>query len=110
MAQAGALASLEDTAFIASVVEEVARGRNEYYALAQRLGLSTVQSATNFVAIDVGDRARAPARAAPGRGRVRAHARRRAARSLHPGDGRNAEERTLFARIFEAVLHEDEEG
>ena len=61
IAQAGALASLGDAAFIASVVDEVARGRDEYHALARRLGLSSVPSATNFVAIDAGgdgDRAR----------------------------------------------------
>ena len=54
IAQAGALASLGDPAFIASVVEEVARGRDEYHALARRLGLSSIPSATNFVAIDAG--------------------------------------------------------
>jgi len=61
IAQAGALASLEDDAFVASVVRQVAEGRAEYHALAKRFGLASVPSATNFVCIDVGggDRARA---------------------------------------------------
>jgi len=66
IAQAGALASLQDGAFAKSVVEEVARGREEYATLAQDLGLSTVDSATNFVAIDMGgdgDKSRATLRA-----------------------------------------------
>ena len=110
MAQAGALASLEDTAFIASVVEEVARGRNEYYALAQRLGLSSVQSATNFVAIDVGDRARALLARLQDEGVfVRMPGVAPLDRCIRVTVG-TVEERTLFARIFEAVLHEDEEG
>jgi len=52
MAQAAALASLRDEAFIAWVVAEVARGRDEYTRLAAGLGLATLPSATNFVAID----------------------------------------------------------
>lgn len=60
LAQAGALAALQDDAFLTSVIERVSEGRQEYYALAERLGLSYIPSATNFVAIDVGsgDRAR----------------------------------------------------
>ena len=89
IAQAGALASLEDPAFIASVVEEVAPRTQR--VLRARPTAGAVLGA-------VGDELRRhrrrrpcprPARAAPGRGRVRAHARRRASRSLHPGDGRN---------------------
>jgi len=59
LAQAGALASLEDEVFIAGVVAAVAEGRDEYYALAQRLGLRCIPSATNFVTIDVGGRGQA---------------------------------------------------
>jgi histidinol-phosphate aminotransferase len=59
IAQAGALASLGDEAFVRGVVEQVARGRDEYHALAMRLGLTSVPSATNFVCIDVGDSERA---------------------------------------------------
>ena len=61
VAQAGALASLQDPDFVRRVVTEVAAGREVYAALARDLGLSTLPSATNFVAIDAGgdgDRAR----------------------------------------------------
>jgi len=60
IAQAGALASLRDPDFLRGVVAEVARGREDYYRLARDLGLAVIESATNFVAVDVGggDRAR----------------------------------------------------
>ena len=60
VAQAGALASLGDDAFVRSVVRQVEEGRREYAQLAAELGLKTVSSATNFVALDVdsGERAR----------------------------------------------------
>jgi histidinol-phosphate aminotransferase len=60
-AQIGALAALRDEAFVASVVREVERGREEYRALGQRLGVSTLPSATNFVCFDLGTRERAEA-------------------------------------------------
>ena len=60
-AQAGALAALEDTAHVASVVAEVARGRLEYAAFAARFASRTLPSATNFVCIDIGSRERAEA-------------------------------------------------
>lgn len=61
VAHAGALAALADQEYLASVVAEVARGREEYAALARELGLAPLPSATNFVTIDVGgvERARA---------------------------------------------------
>ena len=61
VAQAGALASLGDGEFVREVVREVERGRREYVELADELGLPTLPSATNFVAMDIGggDRARA---------------------------------------------------
>lgn len=59
IAQIGALASLEDEAFIASVVQQVADGRAEYDALGEELSLPTLPSATNFVAFDCGTGARA---------------------------------------------------
>jgi histidinol-phosphate aminotransferase len=59
IAQAGALASLQDEAFVRGVVAEVARGRDAYHALAARLGLASVPSATNFVCIDTGSGAHA---------------------------------------------------
>jgi histidinol-phosphate aminotransferase len=60
-AMAGALASLDDAEFIAGVVAEVARGREEYRALAERHGLRTLPSHTNFVCIEVGSREAAEA-------------------------------------------------
>jgi histidinol-phosphate aminotransferase len=59
MAQAGALASLQDTAFVQSVVQAVVEGRRVYEALAREVGLSTLPSATNFVSFDAGDASRA---------------------------------------------------
>jgi histidinol-phosphate aminotransferase len=61
VAQAGALASLQDTAHLESVVASVAEGRDEYAALARELGFTPLPSATNFVTMDVGgvERARA---------------------------------------------------
>lgn len=59
IAQVGALASLQDEAFISDVIEAVEAGKQDYYALAQRLGLAALPSAANFVAIDVGGGKRA---------------------------------------------------
>jgi histidinol-phosphate aminotransferase len=61
IAQEGALASLGDTAFIASVVREVEAGRRDYARIAGELGLTALPSATNFVAIDCGSTERAKA-------------------------------------------------
>lgn len=55
IAQAGALASLRDEKFVREVVQKVAEGRKEYAELAAELGLVAIPSATNFVALDVGD-------------------------------------------------------
>jgi histidinol-phosphate aminotransferase len=60
-AQVGALAALDEGAFIADVVAEVARGRDDYRALAARLGIGTLPSRTNFVCFDLGSRERAEA-------------------------------------------------
>lgn len=57
--QVAALASLEDDAFIREVVAEVARGREDYYALAAKHGLRAIPSLTNFVCIQIGTRAQA---------------------------------------------------
>ena len=54
IAQEGALASLEDDAFIKRVIEEVAKGREEYHRLALSLNISSIESAANFVCFDVG--------------------------------------------------------
>ena len=61
VAQAGALASLDDTDYIEHVVTEVDEGRQEYAALARELGPVPLPSAANFVAMDAGtpERARA---------------------------------------------------
>jgi histidinol-phosphate aminotransferase len=53
-AQIGALAALDDEAFMRGVIAEVARGRDEYHALAARHGLPSLPSATNFVCIGIG--------------------------------------------------------
>ena len=58
-AQIGALASLQDKAFHAYVVEETARAREDYYRIARELGLHTIKSFTNFVCIDCGTAERA---------------------------------------------------
>ncbi|MDP9002211.1 MAG: aminotransferase class I/II-fold pyridoxal phosphate-dependent enzyme [Myxococcota bacterium] len=59
VAQAGALASLSDQEHLGRVVACVAEGRRDYEELARSLGLATLPSATNFVAIDVGGAPRA---------------------------------------------------
>ena len=61
VAQVGALASLDDPGFVASVAAEVDAGRAEYGRMAAELGLSPIPSGANFVAIDVGSSARARA-------------------------------------------------
>ena len=53
-AQMGALASLNDPAYLGEVVAQVADGRRDYTALGESLGLSPLPSATNFVAFDAG--------------------------------------------------------
>ena len=61
LSQEAALASLGDQDFIATVADRVAEGRRDYEALAAALGLEALPSATNFVAIDMGDGDRARA-------------------------------------------------
>ncbi|HZS84580.1 MAG TPA: pyridoxal phosphate-dependent aminotransferase [Stellaceae bacterium] len=61
VAQEGALASLGDAEFIASVRREVEAGKRHYERLAAALGLKALPSATNFVAIDCGRAERAKA-------------------------------------------------
>jgi histidinol-phosphate aminotransferase len=55
-AQIGALAALEDRAFVAGVTAEVVRGRDEYHAFAATLGVRTLPSQTNFVCFEIGTR------------------------------------------------------
>lgn len=59
IAQVGALAALEDEAFVREVLAEVQQGREDYARLAERLGFQALPSATNFVTIDVGGGKRA---------------------------------------------------
>lgn len=59
MAQVGALASLRDPDFVASVVQAVAAGRRDYQELAADAGISSLPSQTNFVAFDFGTGERA---------------------------------------------------
>ncbi len=54
IAQAGALAALADQDYLASVVAQVATARDRIAAIAKANGLTTIPSATNFVAIDCG--------------------------------------------------------
>ncbi len=61
LAQVGALAALDDDAFIASVLDELARGKADIAEMAAAHGMTALPSATNFVAVDVGgpDKAKA---------------------------------------------------
>lgn len=61
IAQVGALAALDDRAFVRDVVAEVARGRDAYVRIATLHECATIPSHTNFVCIDCGSRARAEA-------------------------------------------------
>ena len=53
LSQIAAAAALDDPDFAAGVVRQVAEGRRDYEVLANDLGLSTIPSLTNFVAIDL---------------------------------------------------------
>ena len=53
-AQIGALAALEDQAYLAQTVANVAEARDRITAIAAQNGLITLPSATNFVAMDCG--------------------------------------------------------
>ena len=59
LSQEAALASLGDQVFIATVKRRVEEGKRDYAALAAAHGLRALPSATNFVAIDMGDGDRA---------------------------------------------------
>lgn len=54
MAQAGALAALRDTDWLARVQAEVRRSRDSITRIAKENGLSALPSATNFVTVDCG--------------------------------------------------------
>ncbi len=59
LGQAGALASLDDAAHVANVVQQTNLGRIEIVHLMKSLGLRTLPSHTNFVTIDVESKTRA---------------------------------------------------
>ncbi|SDX34170.1 histidinol-phosphate aminotransferase [Marininema mesophilum] len=61
IAQAGALASLQDTDFQRDIIHAVSVGKEEYATLATELGITTLPSFTNFVAFDMGTPERATA-------------------------------------------------
>jgi len=61
ISQAGALAALSDTAHLAQVIAGTAAARDRIAAMAGNLGLRALPSATNFVALDCGQAARARA-------------------------------------------------
>ena len=54
ISQAGALAALDDQAYLANVLEQTAAARDRIAGIAAKHGLTTVASAANFVAIDCG--------------------------------------------------------
>lgn len=107
LAQAAALASLEDPDFLAGVIEEVARGRAELTEAATRLGLKALPSATNFIAIDMGrdgDHARAVLKALDAAGVfVRMPGVAPLDRCIRVTVG-TSEDRRIFAERLEAVL------
>ncbi|MDE2998420.1 MAG: aminotransferase class I/II-fold pyridoxal phosphate-dependent enzyme [Gemmatimonadota bacterium] len=108
VAQAGALASLEDTDFVANVVGSVVEGRADYARLGESLGLPTLPSATNFVAFDAGtvDRANTILETLQRHGAfVRKPAAAPLDRYFRVTVG-TPEERLLFAGILRTVLAE----
>jgi histidinol-phosphate aminotransferase len=107
MAQEGALASLGDPGFIADVVRQVEAGRGDYERLARDVGLASLPSMTNFVAIDCGSNARAKAILARLRERERVFIRMPGLppldRCIRVSVG-TAPERVLFAEALRRVL------
>lgn len=108
IAQAGALASLQDAAFLEQVVQEVTRGRKEMEELAYELGFVALPSHTNFVAIDVGSAEKAVAirEALFEKGVfIRVPQIAPLSRCLRVTVG-TAEERAIFARTLSEVVQE----
>jgi histidinol-phosphate aminotransferase len=54
LGQVGALAALADQAYLRGVVAQVAAGRARLASIAAANGLASIESATNFVAVDCG--------------------------------------------------------
>ncbi len=108
VAQAGALASLGEPQHVRGVVRQVRQGRGELAALAGELGLGHVESATNFVNLDLGcgERARAVQAALLGRGVfVRMPYKPPGDRCVRVTVG-TPEQRSAFAHEFRAALSE----
>jgi histidinol-phosphate aminotransferase len=61
LSQEMALAALFDQAFVAEVLDKTREGREQYRALAERIGAVALPSSANFVAFDFGDAARSKA-------------------------------------------------
>ncbi len=61
IAQAGALAALDDAEHVARTLSAVAEGRRDYGMLGAAIGMPTLPSGTNFVCFDAGGAARARA-------------------------------------------------
>ncbi|MED5580190.1 MAG: aminotransferase class I/II-fold pyridoxal phosphate-dependent enzyme [Nitrospinota bacterium] len=59
IAQIGALASLKDEQHIEDVVNQVNKGKKEYYELAEQLNLNYIVSGANFVSFDLKTRDKA---------------------------------------------------
>ncbi|MEL6582901.1 MAG: pyridoxal phosphate-dependent aminotransferase [Pseudomonadota bacterium] len=55
VSQVGALAALEDQAYLAETVERVAAARESIAQIASKRGLKALPSATNFVTVDMGE-------------------------------------------------------
>lgn len=105
IAHAGAQAAIADHTYLAAIVAEVCRGREEYAALAREMGLTALPSATNFVAIDVGGarRAQATVTALASEGVfIRLPGAPPLDRCIRVTVG-DADERAAFARIFREV-------
>lgn len=54
VSQHAALGALDDESFIRETIENTRKGRDEIYSAMGRLGLSYVESSTNFVLVDTG--------------------------------------------------------
>ncbi|HEX6543252.1 MAG TPA: aminotransferase class I/II-fold pyridoxal phosphate-dependent enzyme [Ktedonobacterales bacterium] len=106
VAQEGALAALADTGYLARIVAEVARGREEYAALGNELGLTPLPSSTNFVSLDTGSPERAKALVATLASRdvfIRMPGAPPLDRCIRVTVG-TAEERAAFAEMLRTVL------
>jgi histidinol-phosphate aminotransferase len=106
VAQEGALAALADTAFLTHVIDEVARGREEYATLGREVGLTPLPSWTNFVTFDTSSPARAKALVAELARRdvfIRMPGAPPLDRCIRVTVG-TAEERAAFAEILRAAL------